>query len=146
MLSFEFEPPNESAPCSCCGGKTTSLTRYVRKDGDAYAVYYARFSDNHPNLHVLATVSMGEWGADSKPDQRVAFALEIRSTHGQYEVGVLSAEQSPWHESAFLGRTLDREEALMHPMIDEVFHITDHMFVEDAPLKAYLDSRSAVPN
>jgi hypothetical protein len=140
MLTFELEPPNESAPCKCCGGKTTSLTRFVRKDGDAYAVYYARFSDNHPNRPVVATVSLGEWGGDSKPEQRVAFALEIRSTDEQYSVGVLDADQSPWHESEFLGRTLNREEALAHPLINVVFHITDHMVVEDLPLKRYLDS------
>jgi hypothetical protein len=35
---------------------------------------------------------------------------------------------------------LDREAALAHPLIDEVFHITDHAVLEDLPLKAYLDA------
>jgi len=142
MLTFELAPPHESEPCSCCGGKTTSLTRFVHKDGDAHAIYYARFSDNHPNRSVLATVSLGEWGEGTTPEQRVAFALEIRSSDSRYQVAVLDSDQSPWRESKMLGRTLDREEALKHPMIAEVFHITDHMVVEDIPLKAYLDAPS----
>jgi hypothetical protein len=35
---------------------------------------------------------------------------------------------------------LDRETALAHPLIDDVFHITDHAVLEDQPLKAYLDA------
>ena len=140
MLTVEFEPAKESEPCPCCGGKTTALTRFVHKDGDAYAVYYARFSDNHPEHIVLATISLGEWGEGSEPHQRAAFALEIRPTNAQYEVGVLNADQSPWRNAELIGRTLDRDEALKHPLISEVFHISDHMVREDMPLKGYLDA------
>jgi hypothetical protein len=54
-------------------------------------------------------------------------------------VEVLDAAQSPWFEAKIIGRTLNRAEALKHPLLPEVFHITDHMVVEDKPLKAYLD-------
>ena len=141
MLSFEFEPPNESAPCPCCGGKTTSLTRFVLKDGDAYAIYYARFSDNHSERRVYATISIGEWGEDASPEQRVAFALQLRATPSKYEVEVLESEASPWREAKLIGRTLGRAEALTHALLPEVFHITDHMVVEDEPLKAYLNGK-----
>jgi len=141
MLSFELNPPGESEPCSCCGGKTTSLTRFVYKDGDAHAIYYARFSDNHPERSVLATVSLGEWGEGANPEQRVAFALQLRSAPSQFEVEVLDSAQSPWREAKVIGHTLDRAEALKHPLLPEVFHITDHMVVEDKPLKAYLDGK-----
>ena len=141
MLSFEFNPPNESEPCSCCGGKTTSLTRFVYQDGDAHAIYYARFSDNHPERSVLATVSLGEWGEGVNPEQRVAFALQLRSAPSEYEVEVLDSALSPWREAKIIGRTLNRAEALKHPLLPEVFHITDHVVVEDKPLKAYLDGK-----
>jgi hypothetical protein len=140
MLTFEFEPPSNSGPCECCGGQTTSLTRFVYKDGDAHAVYFARFSDNHAERLVLATVSLGSWGDGTTPDQRVAFALQIRAACSQYEVAVLDADGSPWRDVALIGRTLSRAEALAHPWLPEVFHITDHMVVDDAPLKAYLDA------
>jgi hypothetical protein len=139
-ITIEFEPPRQSGTCECCGGRTTSLTRFVYKNGDAFAIYYARFSDNHPERLVLAAVSIGEWGEGSVPAQRIAFALQLRTGSENYEVMVCDAATSPWCASDLLGPMLDREAALAHPLIDEVFHITDHALVEDEPLKAYLDT------
>jgi hypothetical protein len=138
MLTIEFEPAKESEPCPCCGGKTTSLTRFVHKDGDAHAIYYAKFSDNHTDRVVVATVSLGEWGDGKTPEQRVAFALELRSDEANFKVSVIDAEASPWREAKIIGRTLNRNEALVHPLVKEAFHITDHMVSEDAPIKEYL--------
>jgi len=139
-ITIEFEPPRQSGVCECCRGKTTSLTRFVYRDGDAFAIYFARFSDNHPERLVSAAVSIGEWGDDSVPAQRTAFALELRVGSANYEVTVCDAAASPWYGSDVLGTMLDREAALAHPLIEEIFHITDHAFEEDQPLKAYLDA------
>lgn len=138
-LEIEFEPPTESGLCSCCGGRTTSLTRFVYRNGDAYAIYYARFSDNHPNRNVLACVSLGEWGEDATPDDRLAFALEIRSAENEYQVRIMDASESPWKDAKVIGRTLDRTEALDHPWVPQVFEVTDRMIEIDEPLRTYLD-------
>lgn len=140
MLSIEFEPARESEPCPCCGGKTTALTRFVHKDGDAHAIYYARFSDNHSERVVLATVSIGDWSEGTPPEQRVAFALELRAAASEFQVGVVDAMQSPWRNAKIIGRTLDRAEALAHPLLKEAFHITDHMVREDIPIRDYLSA------
>lgn len=140
MLTFEFEPPKQAEPCVCCGGRTTALTRFVYRDGDAYAIYYAQFSVDHPKRVVVATVSLGEWGEDSTPEQRVAFAFEIRANKNEYQVGLIDAKGSPWRESILIGRTLNRSEALTHPLINELFHITDHIVIEDASIHQYLNS------
>jgi len=139
MLTIEFEPPKESAPCECCGGRTTSLTRFVYREGNAYAIYYAKFSANHPDRVVVATISFGEWREATPPEQRVAFAMELRSTENEYQVGLTDAEGSPWREAKVIGRTLNREEALAHPLVKEAFHVTDHMVAEDEPIRSYLN-------
>jgi hypothetical protein len=139
MLTIEFEPPKESAPCECCGGKTTSLTRFVYRDGDAYAIYYATFVDNHPDRVVVATVSLGEWGEGSTPEQRVAFAMELRTDESEYQVVLIDAERSPWRGADFIGRTLDRSEALEHQWVKEAFQVTDHMVTDDEPIRSYLN-------
>lgn len=141
MLTIEFEPPNESEPCECCGGRTTALTRFVYCDGDAYAIYYARFPNNHPDRVVVATVSLGEWGEDSTPEQRVAFAVELRAAKNAYQVGLIDAERSPWHEAKTIGRTLNRDEALAHPRLREAFHVIDHMVADDLPIREYLNAQ-----
>src|SRR5262249_1670878 len=115
------------------------LTRFVYSDGDAHAVYYAAFSDNHPDRIVSVVVSLGEWGEGATPEKRLAFALRIRSADTEFQVTVVDAAESPWTDAAFLGRMLDRDEALKHPWIGEVFHITDHIVTEDQDVRSYLD-------
>jgi hypothetical protein len=85
-------------------------------------------------------VSIGEWGEGSNPGQRNAFALELRAGSENYEVHVCEAAASPWSGVDLLGPMLDREPALVHPLIDEVFHVTDHAVLEDQPIKSYLDA------
>ena len=143
MLQIEFSEPVIGEPCPCCGGKTVSLTRFVTEDGDAYAIYYIRFSADHANAPALATVSVGAWGEGTLPSQRAAFALELL----QDGVRVLDAADSPWRDAALIGKTLDREEALMHERIKDVFHITDHIYVEDAEFMKFLRyMKTAKPN
>jgi hypothetical protein len=138
MLTFEFAEP-KSARCECCGGVTTTLTRFVYQDGDAYAIYYARFGTTHRPRVADAVVSIGEWGEDSGPWDRVAFAFRLSAVETEYRVTVVDAAESPWQGKELLGRMLDRAEALEHERLAEVFHISDHMVREDIPLRDYLN-------
>ncbi len=139
MLTIEFEPPAiDAKPCECCGGFTTRLTRFVLNDGNAYAVYYAMFSDNHPDGYVSVLISIGEWADDAPPSGRCAFYLRIRATANNFQVNVRDAAESPWGNVQMFGRTLDRDEALAHPRIQEVFQISDHIVTEDTPVIDYL--------
>jgi hypothetical protein len=138
MLTFDFEAPSCST-CECCGGVTTRLTRFVYQDGDAYAVYYARFGVDHEPRVVEAVVSIGEWGEGSGPWGRVAFPLRLRAAEAEYQVTLVDAAESPWEGVAVLGRMLDRAEALRHERLAEIFHVSDHMVRDDVPLREYLD-------
>ena len=98
------------------------------------------FSSNHSDRIVKMVISLGEWGKDSDPNQRRAFALDLRVTDERYEVMVTDASDCPWQKATVLGRILDRDEALRDPCIKNVFHITDHVVIQDEPLKIYLDA------
>jgi hypothetical protein len=137
MLTIEFGDPKFSV-CECCGGRTTSLTRFVYKDENAHAIYYATFSDTHPAGFVNAVVSLGEWGEGSDASARLAVALQIRVGTKNSEVMVTGPDECPWRDAKIIGRILSREEALNHPWISEVFHISDHIVAEDEPVKRYL--------
>jgi hypothetical protein len=142
-ITFDFADKVEGEPCQCCGGKTTRLTRFVYSNGDAYAVYYAAFSNKHPDRYASVLVSLGGWGEGTTPEDRVAFALRIRSAKSEYQVMIVDAVQSPWHDVTFLGRVLDRKEAKQHARINEVFHITDQIGIEDKELRDYLNRNDA---
>jgi hypothetical protein len=137
MITIEFEPPRVSK-CDCCDGMSTWLTRFVYLDGDAHAVYYAAFSDNHPEHYVSLIVSIGEWADGAPPSGRVAVPMRLWAGADKHNVTVTDASDSLWRDARILGQILNREEALAHPRIKEVFHITDHIFAEDLPVKEYL--------
>ncbi|CCQ91124.1 conserved hypothetical protein [Nitrospina gracilis 3/211] len=133
MIEIEFEPPGQST-CDCCGGTTTRLTRFVYRDGNAFAVYYALFTDGHERKVAYALIGLGEWGVGSSPEKRTAFSVKIWQNDAGWAVTVTDRSESPWKNETFLGTILDREPALQHPFIKDVYHLTDHMVVEDQPL------------
>ena len=129
MLTIEFEPPYRK-DCDCCGGTSTTLTRYVSEDDAAYAVYYASFSDLHPD-EVKVVVSLGVWWDGGTPSDRLAFPLVLWQDDENFGVTLVDSAASPWKDVELLGRMLDREEAVTHPKAKEVFHVTDHIVRDD---------------
>ena len=125
----------------CRQNDCLDAVRLPRRRCTFHLLYYARFFNNNPERVVLATVSIGEWGENSTPEQRVAFALKLHSSDGEYQVGLLDAQDSPWRDARVIGRTLNRDEALKHPLVKEAFHVTDHMVVDDLPIHEYLNGR-----
>jgi len=142
MIEIELSQRGEH-PCECCGGVSVILMRFVYRDGDAFAVYYAGFSESHPQREVKLAVGMGEWGEDSTPADRRSFALRLRDGGANFEVSVMDAEDSPWRDAKTIGRMLDREEALADPGLAEVFHITDHIVEDDPDVRGYLLPKTA---
>ncbi len=136
MIRIECEEPTSSL-CDCCGNVTVRLTRFVYNDGDARAVYYASFTPGHEEKRLSGLIGIGEWGEDARPEDRVAFPFQIWTNRDNFQVGLTNAADSPWSDVKFLGRVLDRDEALLHPWIKEVFHVTDHMVSDDVAITDY---------
>lgn len=133
MIEIEFEHAKHET-CECCGNTATRLTRYVYQDGDAFAVYYILFTEGHEDKVAYSLIGLGEWGDGSEPEMRTAFAVKIWDNNDNWAVTVTDKEESPWCHVEFLGKIIDREEALQHPWIEDVYHITDHIVIEDKPV------------
>jgi len=86
MIEIEFEPA-EIHICECCGKDTVRLTRFVHKDGNAHAVYYAQYSTGHEIGRVSGIIGLGEWGEASEPSDRLAFPFELWETDDNFNVG-----------------------------------------------------------
>ncbi|WP_291148705.1 hypothetical protein [Flavobacterium sp. UBA7680] len=129
MIRIEFEEPSIEI-CKCCNNEIVKLTRFVHKDEDAFALYYLKFTKGHEDKLVTGIISIGDWETDDEPKNRFAFPFRIWTDETDYQVGLMDREESPWKQD-LLGSILDRKEALEHPWIDEVFHITDHIVTED---------------
>lgn len=137
MLEIELSEPKLHR-CDCCGGTTTTLVRFVHKDDSAHAIYYASFAESHPDRGAFAVVSIGPWWDGSDPADRAAFGLRLWYDETQTNVTVLDVADTPWPDKPSLGTPLTRAEALDHPLLQEVFHITDHMLTDDPLLIAFL--------
>jgi hypothetical protein len=141
MIEIEFEPSSVST-CECCGKDTVRLTRFVTNDGSAHAVYYLQYTSGHDTDSMNGLISLGEWGESAAPSDRLAFPFRLWATEDSYNVGLVDAAESPWADSTYLGRLLDRNEALTHPWCKEVFHLTDHITREDPDVIAFFTRSS----
>jgi hypothetical protein len=133
---IEFAEPSYST-CDCCGGTTTRLTRFVTREGNAFAVYFANFSDNHPDRYVSVLVGFGNWSEDASPIERTAVGLRIWTNETSYQVGVVDA--GDYWETELLGKRLTREQALKSEWLQEAFDLSDHIVECDQPVIEYLN-------
>jgi hypothetical protein len=140
MIEIEFKEPHVSK-CNCCGHETITLTRFVHKDGEAHAIYYAKFTKEHPDKFVSGIISIGEWGDKALPKDRVAFPFRIWTYENNFQVGLVDSNESPWSNETFLGPILDRKDGLNHPWVKEIFHITDHIVMEDNVIIEYFNEK-----
>lgn len=138
MIEIEFEEPLNDI-CDCCGNTMVRLTRFVYEDDYAFAIYYIRFTKDHDDKDVLGLISLGEWGTNEIPESRTSFLFRLWFDKGNYGVSILDGEESPWN-ARILGKILQREEAINHPWIKDVFHITDHIVKDDQEVIRYLNN------
>lgn len=129
MIRIEFEEPRLSR-CDCCGQEVVSLTRFVFLHEDAFAVYLINFTRGHKPKFAHGIVAIGGWGLEVVENRR-AFPFQIRTNETNYQVGMVDAEESPWHKADIFGKILNRDESLKHDWIKDVFQITDHIVTED---------------
>jgi len=83
-------------------------------------------------------IGIGDWSENAAVSGRCSFYVRIRSAPEQFEVTVCDGADSPWGDATVLGPTLGRDEALTHPRIQEIFHLTDHIMTEDTRIVEYL--------
>jgi len=116
-LTLQPGPQEIGAACDCCGGRSTTVHGFVYKAGDAFAVYYAGWSHQHPERGVSLAIATGEWAEGSTPRDRVSIGLDARPTATEIQLKVIDPEQSAWGETALFGKMLSRAEALASPSL-----------------------------
>jgi hypothetical protein len=83
-----------------------------------------------------------EWWEGSEPSDRVAFPMVLWQNSHNYAVTLVDRCDSPWKDVVIIGRVLDRSEALVHPRLHDVYHVTDHIFQEDPEIRAFFAANS----
>lgn len=139
MLHIEFEAP-DIQPCRCCGQDVTRLTRFVYQDGDALAYYYALLEAHGPPRVAMLLVVMCEWDAAGQHIiRKTGFPLRLWEDADNFNLALLDKDECPWQDLPEV-RILSRDESLPHPLKANVFHIADHITLEDQALRNYFSA------
>jgi len=148
MTTLRVEPAGEDnvAQCACCGAQSRSVHGFVYNDDDAYAIYYAGWSDTHPEKGVSIAIAVGEWSEGSSPADRTSVGITAKSTPSAIEFSVLNGDESPWAYTPLFGQMLDRDRALTHPRLKEIFHVAEHVVRDDERVRCFLNSNQSTAN
>jgi hypothetical protein len=124
--------------CPDCGNATRSVWGRISQSGAGRAMYFIRWTDGHPERGALIVVSIGRWGENAKPSDRVCMAFECRMGSDRPGFMVIDASAVPWAQRELLGQKLSREDALKNPVLQQVFGILDYLAEHDARFREFL--------
>lgn len=139
-MKIEIEPGEmwESGPCSDCESSTRSIWGYVYKENNAYAVYYARWTENHLERGIEILLSIGQWGEGTSGEMRNRVGVKCQIDSAVPAFMIVDASTMPWNDEKVLGKALTREDVLTNSIKDEAFHILDHLVFDDQRLKDFI--------
>lgn len=136
---YEIEVAEPSVRrCEDCGELSVRRTGFVHRNDDAYAVYYAAYTNHHADHGLAMLVALGDWDDDADPADRAAFYCRVRPTEVAYEVMLGDAAESPWSDAKIIGRLLSRDAARAHPWRDAAFEVLDAALAQDLSLRSFL--------
>lgn len=139
-LSLELGPQEAGTVCNCCGTRSTTVHGFVYRAGDAFAIYYAGWTTQHPERGVTLAVATGEWAEGSSPADRVSIGMEARATDAEIHFTVVEPDQSPWGETALFGKMLSRQAALGHPSLRQTLEVAELVVRDDPRIHSVLES------
>jgi len=138
MGTLRLDQQTVRQQCVHCGQEFDVSRGSVYEDGEGIALYLAGLHtcDRPPVAHVAIAIRPG-YRDNERPE---AILLQMWTTEDSIAMHVTDAAESPWSGEQYLGRLLDRVEALDSPLLETVFHIAGHVARDNATVAAYLDA------
>jgi hypothetical protein len=137
-FSLETGPQEAGDICDCCGTRSTTVHGFVYASGDAFAIYYAGWSIQHPERGVTMAIASGTWSEGSGPADRVSIGVQARSHETEIHFSVLEPSQSPWGKTQLFGEMLLRDKALQHSSLRTTLEIAELVVREDPRVRSFL--------
>jgi hypothetical protein len=141
-LSLEMGPQDAGSICECCGTRSTTVHGFVYESGDAFAIYYAAWSGQHPERGVTMAIATGEWSEGAGAADRVSIGVQARSREEDIHFSVLEPNKSPWGETPLFGAMLPRDKALQHPSLRKTLEVAELVVREDRRIHSFLWGQS----
>jgi hypothetical protein len=138
MFSLELGEEVSNITCDCCGECFKSVSGFIKKDDDAYSVYFATLNTGHGDIVVGLTVSIGKWWDDTALNERYWIFLEVEPSAENFNMRIEQPDASRHKDFKPLGIALSRDEALSSNLKDDFFAVADYIIVEDPAVNSYL--------
>lgn len=116
MVSLEPGKDEQAHRCHCCGEPGSTEHGFIYQDGSAHGVYYAAWSEGHPERGVSLAIAVGEWDEGTTAAQRTCVGLEAYEGETEILFRFIDPDASPWPDTELLGPMLSRDTALHHPL------------------------------
>jgi hypothetical protein len=124
--------------CDHCK-KTLNVSRgEVYEDNEGIAIYLAAMHACGSGKLIDLAIAIRE--GYNEAAETSAIAIKVRPTSTEIQMSVTDADQSFWKTEEYLGRFMDREEALASRLIESFFHIADHIVKEIPEVNSYLEN------
>ncbi len=123
--------------CDHCKQTVTISRGSVFEGTDGVAIYLAAMHACGSGRLVDLAVAIREGYKHAA--ETAAIAIKVRPTSTEIRMNVANMEESFWKTEEYLGKLMDRQEAMASPLIETFFHIADHI-VRDVPeISSYLE-------
>ncbi len=139
MYDLELEPPQIDDPCSCCGDRPVSLSRFIIRDDDVCGVYFGLYSNHHADQGVHILLSLGPWWEGSRAEERSCFYLRLLPQEEGSSLSFGDVESSPWGPVDIMGAPFSREEARLHPLKPEIFELHGRIAEADPSVRGFFE-------
>jgi len=138
MFSLELGDEVTNKTCNCCGEPYKSVVGFIKRDSDAYAVYFATLQTGHTEITVGLTLSVGKWWDDTALNERHWIYLIIEPSPTNFNMRIGEPSNSAHANFKPLGIALSREKALESELKDDFFAVADYIVDEDPAVNSYL--------
>lgn len=138
MLSLELGDEISNILCSCCGMPFKSVCGFIKKDNDAYAVYFATLQTAHEEICAGLTVSIGKWWDDEALTERHWISITVRPSETHFNMRIGEPSDSSHVDFKPLGIPLGRDQALESPLKDQFFEVAEFLVANDPAVNSYL--------
>jgi len=126
VIRIEPEDPVKENPCPNCGGTNRLLRGYVYDDEDAGGLYFLEWCDgDHMHKSAFLTIGLGAFDEGSDVSDRRSVCIEW------LQEGMRLTDEAARDRPELLGAFLPRAAALTLPHIELLWHIADHIVLDD---------------
>jgi hypothetical protein len=108
----------------------------VYEDGKPISIYLAAMHDCNKNntVHLAIAICKHHEGLG----ENTAVTLRANPSDTEFEMTLINPNESPWAAETYLGKMLDRQQALASPLLAAFFEIADHIVMEIPAVNEYL--------